>query len=109
MGDGIKESSMTSGNSENSRYDPCGPDCRFGRKRNRTQSQNKRIRAYRYKNEKQEIYYFVNEDETVYSGEIRVPHLGSCYAYDAWNGIKMVQEYRTDDESTTILSMKLRS
>ena len=38
-----------------------------------------------------------------------VPHLGSCYAYDAWNGIKMVQEYRTDDESTTILSMKLRS
>ena len=71
--------------------------------------QNKRIRAYHYKNEKQEIYYFVNEDETVYSGEIRVPHLGSCYAYDAWNGIKMVQEYRTDDESTTILSMKLRS
>lgn len=38
MGDGIKESSMTSGNSENSRYDPCGLDCRFGRKRNRTQS-----------------------------------------------------------------------
>ena len=71
--------------------------------------QTKRIRAYHYKNEKQEIYYFVNEDETVYSGEIRVPHLGSCYAYDAWNGIKMVQEYRTDDESTTILSMKLRS
>ena len=68
--------------------------------------QNKRIRAYHYKNEKQEIYYFVNEDETVYSGEIRVPHLGSCYAYDAWNGIKMVQEYRTDDESTTILSMR---
>jgi hypothetical protein len=25
--------------------------------------QNKRIRAYHYKNEKQEIYYFVNEDE----------------------------------------------
>ena len=25
--------------------------------------QNKRIRAYHYKNEKQEIYYFVNEDD----------------------------------------------
>ena len=45
--------------------------------------QNKRIRAYHYKNEKQEIYYFVNEDEAVYSGEIRVPYLESCYAYDA--------------------------
>lgn len=70
--------------------------------------QNKRIRAYRYKNEKQEIYYFVNEDEAVYSGEIRVPYLESCYAYDAWNGTKMAQEYRAEKEDATILSMKLR-
>ena len=70
--------------------------------------QNKRIRAYHYKNEKQEIYYFVNEDEAVYSGEIRVPYLESCYAYDAWNGTKMAQEYRAEKEDATILSMKLR-
>ena len=66
--------------------------------------QNKRIRAYHYKNEKQEIYYFVNEDEAVYSGEIRVPYLESCYAYDAWNGTKMAQEYRAEKEDATILS-----
>ena len=60
------------------------------------------------KNEKQEIYYFVNEDEAVYSGEIRVPYLESCYAYDAWNGTKMAQEYRAEKEDATILSMKLR-
>ena len=70
--------------------------------------QNKRIRAYHYQNKKKEIYYFVNEDEAVYSGEIRVPYLESCYAYDAWNGTKMVQEYRAEKEDATILSMKLR-
>lgn len=71
--------------------------------------QNKRIRAYHYKNEKQEIYYFVNEDETIYDGEVRIPYLESCFAYDAWSGTELVQEYRTEKEDTTILSMKLRS
>lgn len=42
------------------------------------------LRYLHYKNEN-DLYMFVNEGSTSYTGTITVPQKGWCYAYNAWN------------------------
>lgn len=55
--------------------------------------ENKRLRAFHYKKENQELYYFVNEDDRDYEGSVTVPGMKYCYAFDAWTGEKTAQKF----------------
>lgn len=74
--------------------------------------ESKRLRAFHYRKDRQELYYFVNEDDKPYEGSITIPYLNECYAYDAWTGEKMAQKFRQIETGSkgrkTELSVRLR-
>jgi hypothetical protein len=69
--------------------------------------ENPRMRAFHYRKENRELYYFVNEDDKPYEGKIRIPAMKSGIAFDAWTGTTFVQQ-QEDQENATELYMKLR-
>lgn len=68
---------------------------------------NTRIRAMHYRKADKDIYYFVNEDDKIYSGKIKIPLIESCMAYDAWENKYYKQSFKNIGQ-TTELSLKLR-
>lgn len=68
---------------------------------------NKRLRSLHYIKGDKEIYYFVNEDDEIYDGEIRIARIESCVGYDAWEDKYCKQNFVNRDEYTA-LKVKLR-
>lgn len=68
----------------------------------------KRFRSYHYRNDAGEIYYFVNENDSVYEGTVTIPSAGHCTAYNAWENRMERQNYDTDGDGHTMLTVKLR-
>lgn len=64
-----------------------------------------RIRCLHYintdENGKHDIFLFVNEGTECYEGMIRVPCVGGCYAYNAWdNRMERVDSSREEEETS---------
>lgn len=70
------------------------------------QPENNRIRYLKYEKE-ETSYFFVNEGEETYSGEILVPEQGSCYVYDAWENQYYVQNVIEDETGIRKLQVEI--
>ena len=67
----------------------------------------KRFRAYHYRNDAGEIYYFVNENDKVYQGTVTIPRAEVCFAYDAWEN-RIEKQIFENRDGCTFLSLTLR-
>lgn len=70
------------------------------------QPENNRIRYLKYEKE-ETSYFFVNEGEETYSGQILVPEQGSCYVYDAWENQYYVQNVIEDETGICKLQVEI--
>ena len=85
-------------------------DCYQAARRDiRISPENKQIHVYHYQGKK-ELYYLVNESETVYQGEICLPYDLNYVRYDAWDGcyraLDLVQKER---EKQTKIRIRMES
>ena len=65
-----------------------------------------RIRALHYQG-KEEIYYFVNEDNQPYLGTVTIPFTKELYQYNAWENRAEEAEYVTKQDKTEVkISLK---
>lgn len=65
-----------------------------------------RIRALHYKGA-EELYYFVNENDQMYEGKVKIPRTENLYCYNAWNNQVERVAYQSNDQWTEIrLSLK---
>ncbi|MDO4285045.1 MAG: glycosyl hydrolase [Eubacteriales bacterium] len=68
----------------------------------------KNLRVLHYHRADGEVYYFVNEGAQPYEGSVRVPSVGQCAAYNAWeNRMESVRAKAQEGGAGTVVQVSL--